>query len=58
MLTEKYYTTQQVAEILQVSVQTIYDLVKRKKLNYFKVQHSLRIPASALERFTTTKEKT
>lgn len=45
------YTVEQVAEILQVSVQTVRNLIKRKELKAFRVGSQLRVKKEDLDRY-------
>ncbi len=45
------YTVEQVAEILQVSVQTVRKLIKEKQLKAFRVGMQLRIRKEDLDRY-------
>lgn len=46
----EFYTVDEAAELLKVHVNTIYTLVKAKKVTIYKVGKQIRIPASELER--------
>lgn len=46
-------TPKQAAAFLSVSVDTIYKLIKKKKLPSFPVESDMRIPKVALERYIT-----
>ncbi|AHF08958.1 MULTISPECIES: helix-turn-helix domain-containing protein [Dehalobacter] len=47
---EKFYTVPEVAELLKVSKNYIYELINRKQINYLRLsERRIRIPASALE---------
>lgn len=49
---EKYYTVPEVAELLKVSKNYIYELINRKKISCFRLsERRIRIPASALVEF-------
>ncbi len=48
------YTVEQVAEMLQVSVQTVRRLIKEKKLKAFRVGTQLRIKKEDLDAYTST----
>jgi|TARA_R100001530_G_C4183054_1_gene119957 excisionase family DNA binding protein len=53
-----YYTTTQVAKKLNVSRNTVYNYIARKKLDSVKLgHHTVRIPASALHRFIESKKQ-
>lgn len=45
-----FYTVPEAAELLQVHVNTIYNLVHRGKIAYYKVGAQIRISASELEK--------
>jgi excisionase family DNA binding protein len=45
------YTVEQVAEILQVSVQTVRSLIKRKEIKAFRVGSQLRVRKEDLDRY-------
>lgn len=47
----EFYTVKQVAQLLQVSPKTIYDLVWKKKLAAVKVGYLVRISQEALDRY-------
>ncbi|RNC62856.1 MAG: hypothetical protein AWM53_01879 [Candidatus Dichloromethanomonas elyunquensis] len=47
---EKFYTVPEVAELLKVSKNYIYELINRKQIDYLRLsERRIRIPASALE---------
>jgi excisionase family DNA binding protein len=48
------YTVEQVADILQVSVQTVRRLIKEKKLKAFRVGIQLRIKKEDLDEYMST----
>jgi len=45
------YTVEQVAEILQVSVQTVRKLIKEKQIKAFRVGAQLRVRKEDLDRY-------
>lgn len=45
------YTVEQVAEILQVSVQTVRNLIRRKELKAFRVGSQFRVKKEELDRY-------
>jgi len=52
-----FYTPDQAAEILQVHVNTIYKMLRAKKITYYRVGAQHRIAASELERLKVEREK-
>jgi len=52
---QKLYTTQQVAEYLQVTIQSVYNYIKRGKLKTIKFSGSTRVKESDLQRFIENK---
>src|SRR5262249_18440634 len=51
---EKNYTVREVAELLSISAQAVYQLCTKKKLRHLRLgigRGTLRIPASALDEF-------
>lgn len=53
--TEKNYTPLEVAEIMQVSRQTVYNWINRGTLKAFKAGHSVRISESELKKMKNPK---
>ncbi len=53
---ERFYTAEELAERLQVSVQTVRRWVKSGKLNGYKPGKELRIRATDLEEFLETRK--
>ena len=51
-----FYTIPQAAELLQVHENTIYNLVRKKKINHYKVGNQIRITAAELERLKVERE--
>lgn len=49
---ETYYTIRQVADRLNVHYQTIWEMVKRGELESIRVRTAIRIPESALAKWT------
>ena len=47
---KEFYTVPEAAELLRVHENTIYSILKRKEITYYKVGKQKRIPASELER--------
>lgn len=50
-MNDQFLTTEEVAYILNVSVQTVIKLIKCKKLNAVKLSRTYRIPYSSIEEF-------
>lgn len=48
--TKPFYTVPEVAELLQVHENTIYNMVRKKKIEHYKVGAQIRISAAELER--------
>ena len=48
---KKYYTAQELAEVLSVNVMTIYRYIKAKKLEAYKIGKEFRIDRAEFERF-------
>lgn len=53
---QKFYTVPEAAELLRVHENTIYNLVRAKKIEHYKVGTQIRITASELEKFKVLKE--
>ena len=51
-----FYTVPEAAEILRVHENTIYHLVREKKIEYYKVGVQIRIAAAELERLKVPAE--
>ena len=49
---EKYYTPDELAELLKVSRRSVYTWIKEEKVDAVKIGASWRIPASAVEKLT------
>lgn len=47
---KEFYTVPEAAELLRVHENTIYSILKRKEITYYKVGKQKRIPASELEK--------
>jgi excisionase family DNA binding protein len=47
---QDFYTVDEAAALFRVHVNTIYKLVKAKRVTVYKVGQQIRIPASELER--------
>ena len=45
---EKYYSVEKIAELLEVTRQTVYNWIYTGKIKYIKLGDVLRIPASAI----------
>lgn len=54
--TKPFYTVPEVAELLQVHENTIYNLVRKKKIEHYKVGAQIRISAAELERLKVPAE--
>ena len=54
--TKPFYTVQEAAELLQVHVNTIYTLIKKKQIEHYKVGAQIRISAAELERLKVPAE--
>ena len=53
-----FYTVPQAAELLQVHENTIYRLVRDRKIEHYKVGAQIRITAAELERLKVPAENT
>ena len=53
---KEFYTVPEAAELLRVHENTIYSILKRKEITYYKVGKQKRIPASELERLKVPAE--
>ena len=51
-----FYTVPQAAELLQVHENTIYKLVRSKKISHYRVGNQIRITAAELERLKVERE--
>lgn len=51
-----FYTIPQAAELLQVHENTIYKLVRGKKISHYRVGNQIRITAAELERLKVERE--
>lgn len=51
-----FYTVPQAAEVLQVHENTIYNLVRAKKITHYRVGNQIRITAAELERLKVERE--
>lgn len=51
-----FYTVQEAAELLKVHENTIYNLVRSKKLEHYKVGAQIRIEAAELEKLKVPAE--
>lgn len=47
---QEFYTVPEAATALRVHENTIYNLVRRKRIEHYKVGHQIRIAAAELER--------
>lgn len=54
---EKIYTLKEVADILRVSIRTIYRMIKSGELDAFRVRDEYRIRKSTVEAFIERKGK-
>lgn len=54
--TKPFYTVPEVAELLQVHENTIYNMVRKKKIEHYKVGAQIRISAAELERLKVPTE--
>ncbi|MCK9467617.1 MAG: helix-turn-helix domain-containing protein [Candidatus Absconditabacterales bacterium] len=50
---DKYFTIQEVAEALKVTVQTVRNWIKSGELNSVKLKHSIRITEADLKDFVS-----
>lgn len=48
-MSEQFLTTDEVAYILNISVQTLIKLIKQKKVYAIRIGHSYRIPYESIE---------
>lgn len=55
-MSEPFYTVPEAAEMLKVHENTIYSMLKRKEIAYYKVGRQKRIPASELEKLKVPAE--
>jgi putative molybdopterin biosynthesis protein len=53
-----FYTIPEAAELLRVHENTLYNMVRRKELEHYKVGKQIRIAASELERLKVPAENT
>ncbi len=51
-----FYTVPQAAELLQVHENTIYNLLRKKRITHYRVGHQIRITAAELERLRIERE--
>ena len=51
-----FYTIQEAAELLRVHENTLYNLVRKKKIEHYKVGVQIRITAAELERLKVPAE--
>jgi len=56
--TKEFYTVPEAAELLRVHENTMYSILKRKEITYYKVGKQKRIPASELEKLKVPAENT
>ncbi len=54
--TKPFYTVPEVAELLLVHENTIYNMVRKKKIEHYKVGAQIRISAAELERLKVPAE--
>lgn len=52
-----FYTIPQAAELFQVHENTIYKLVRSKKISHYRVGNQIRITAAELERLKVEREE-
>lgn len=52
----EFYTVQEAAELLRVHENTIYNLVRHKKIEHFRVGNQIRISATELEKMRVQPE--
>lgn len=52
-----FYTIPQAAELLQVHENTIYKLVRSKRITHYRVGNQIRITAAELERLKVEREQ-
>lgn len=52
-----FYTIPEAADLLQLHVNTLYNMVRRKEIEHYKVGKQIRIAASELEKFKVPAEK-
>ena len=57
MTREQYYTAEEVAQILRISVRTVHRLIKRGELEAFTIDRDYRIPQSALDAWIARRYK-
>lgn len=55
---EPFYTIPEAAELLKVHENTLYNMVRRKELEHYKVGKQIRIAAAELEKLRVPAEKT
>ena len=53
-----FYTIPEAAELLRVHENTLYNMVRRKELEHYKVGKQIRIAAAELERLKVPAENT
>ncbi len=54
---KSFYTPQELADLLQVHVNTIYNMTRSGEITYYKVGAQKRIPASEVERLKVERKK-
>ena len=52
-----FYTVPETAEMFQVHENTIYNMIRRKQIEHYKVGNQIRISAAELERLRVPAEK-
>lgn len=52
-----FYTVPEAAELLRVHENTIYNLIRKKKIEHYKIGVQIRIAASELERLKVPAEQ-
>lgn len=51
-----FYTVPEAAELLRVHENTLYNMVRRKEIEYYKVGKQIRIASAELQRFKVPAE--
>lgn len=54
---KEFYTIPEAADLLRVHVNTMYNLVKNKQIEHYKIGRQIRISADELERLKIPAEK-
>ena len=58
MMEEKYYTTQEIADMLKVAYMTVYRWIQAGKLEAYQMQKHYRIKESDFKKFMEANKKT